>query len=250
MSRQVVGGRQLPRSPEAALGLTVAALAVSNVVSNRVLGPRTYVPWNMAMAVGLRVLARASGVEDGDLGLDRVHLRRGLTAGAICATALATAHAAWLHNPRARMAFDDDRAGDCGTALLVWNVAVRIPLGTVLLEEIAFRAVLPSLVTRVTGRRSAGMAVAAALFGLWHVLPARDLHKANSAVGAAVDGLRPAAMGVITIASMTAAGAGLQLMRAIGAHVAAPAVVHTAVNGIGFATAWWLRNRQPAERRR
>ena len=245
--------RTLPRhvtgSPQTALGLALGALAVSNVITNRVLGPKTYVPWNMAMAVGLRALARAGGVDDADLGLDRVHLRRGLTAGAVCATALAAAHAAWLKNPRALTAFDDARADDCGRGQLVWSVAVRIPLGTVALEELAFRGVLPSLVTRVTGHRSAGMAVSAALFGLWHVLPARDLHDANAAIGAAAHDLRPAVAGLMMVVSMTVAGIGLHVMRSIGAHVAAPAVVHTAVNGLGFSTAWWVRNRRRDERR-
>jgi CAAX protease family protein len=52
---------------------------------------------------------------------------------------------------------------------LAYHACVRIPLGTVVLEEVAFRSVLPALAARRYGI-SGGVLIASALFGLWHVL--------------------------------------------------------------------------------
>ena len=64
-----------------------------------------------------------------------------------------------------------------------------IPIGTVLLEEVAFRGVLWGLLWRLGGTVVA-TAVSSALFGLWHILPsflraavAKDLKVIGSAVG-------------------------------------------------------------------
>ena len=45
-----------------------------------------------------------------------------------------------------------------------------MPLGTVLLEEVAFRGVLWGLLAHMDGPRVATL-VSHSLFGLWHILP-------------------------------------------------------------------------------
>ena len=81
--------------------------------------------------------------------------------------------------PGTRGLFDDGRAAGIGIVGLFYQVVIRIPLGTALFEEFAFRGVLLGL-----GRRgwstAAGTAGSAVLFGLWHIAPALSLAEANA----------------------------------------------------------------------
>ena len=56
---------------------------------------------------------------------------------------------------------------------------VEVPLGTVLLEEVVFRSVLLGLLTSMYGT-VAGVLGSAFLFGLWHILPALEMHDSHS----------------------------------------------------------------------
>ena len=149
-----------------ALFAAVTLLAVSNVVSNR-LWPQGYLVWNLGMTAVLLVVARIGGLTWADLGLHGVRLRRGLTIGALAVAAVALVYAAAVAVPALRTAFVDDR-GTVSLAAVLFVALVRIPLGTVVLEELAFRGVLPALVGGGWWRATL---VSSGLFGLWHVLP-------------------------------------------------------------------------------
>ena len=86
--------------------------------------------------------------------------------------------------PDLRTLFDDGRLGTLGLGTLLWVTLVRIPLGTVLLEEVAFRGVLPALFGGGERWRWGPVLATSALFGLWHVLPSLALTQ-NAAVDAA-----------------------------------------------------------------
>ena len=75
----------------------------------------------------------------------------------------------------------DGRRRALGTA---YRAAVRIPLGTVLVEEVAFRGVLLAM---LGGHLGVGWAVAVSshLFGLWHVVPVRATMRTNGFVAPA-----------------------------------------------------------------
>ena len=66
-----------------------------------------------------------------------------------------------------------------GSAL--FTAFVRIPLGTVLFEEIAFRGVLWALLARHLGRWWV-LGITSVLFGMWHVLAATHFGGANAGV--------------------------------------------------------------------
>ncbi|HZL02045.1 MAG TPA: CPBP family intramembrane glutamic endopeptidase [Cellulomonas sp.] len=79
---------------------------------------------------------------------------------------------------------------------------VVIPLGTILLEEVAFRSVLWGMLSRhATTWRV--LLISSALFGLWHILPSLHVATANHGVGGLVRGAGAAAG-----APMSAARAG------------------------------------------
>jgi membrane protease YdiL (CAAX protease family) len=140
--------------------------------------------------------------------------------------------------PATREAFEDERAAGLTLGQLLWRVLVRVPVGTVLLEEVAFRGVLWAMVRRRRGTAWA-TTVSSLLFGLWHVLPSRGLSQVNTA--AAVLGTGPAGRALsvaVGVVATTAAGVVLCELRRRSGSLLAPAALHWAVNGFGYVMAW------------
>lgn len=129
------------------------------------------------------------------------------------------------------------------TTGLVLKVLVDVPLGTVLLEEVAFRGVLPAMFRRrIRPSRRAGFtadAAAAGLFGLWHVLPAWDIHKANPVFRDTLPDGFGRLTGVLgAVAGTAAVGMFFSWMRNRSDSLAAPATLHTTSNSVGYLLAW------------
>ena len=215
-----------------ALFAALTVLAVSNVVSNR-LWPEGYVAWNLAMTGVLLLLARASGLTRAHLGLDGGQLRRGLVIGAAAAVAVGVAYAAAAAHPVTRAAFVDDR-GAAPLAAVLFVALVRVPLGTVVLEELAFRGVLPALVGGGWWRATL---VSSGLFGLWHVLPAMG---APNAVSGA---LGSSGAVVATVLFTAAAGVVFRAGQRWSGHLVTPMLLHVATNSLGVLVAWWVTHR-------
>jgi uncharacterized protein len=215
-----------------ALFAAVTLLVVSNVVSNR-LWPQGYVVWNLGMTAVLLAVARLAGLTLADLGLPGVRLRRGLTIGALAAAAVAGVYAVAVALPATRTAFVDER-GAVPLAAILFVALVRIPLGTVVLEELAFRGVLPALVGGGWWRATL---VSSGLFGLWHVLPSLG---SGSAVTSAL-GTSGAVVG--TVIFTTAAGVVFRAWQRWSGHLVTPMLLHAATNSLGALIAWWLSQR-------
>lgn len=193
------------------LAAVLAVLAAHNLGIER-LRRAWYVPACNLTAIVLVGLAGAEGLGRRELGLSATGAGAGLVAGS--ATAAAVAGAALL--PAARPFLADRRMAGVGAGGTAYRVLVRIPLGTVVVEEVAFRGVLPAM----TGNHVAP----AVLFGLWHVVPVRAALRTNG---------RPCrAAPVAAAAALTAAvGAGLGWLRLATGGLAAPAIVHAAASG-------------------
>jgi membrane protease YdiL (CAAX protease family) len=197
----------------------LAVLAVHNLVTNLWAEDRWYVRINLATALCLVAIVGPDGVgmSPGDRPL------AGVAAASVVLGALglaATVRPGLLADQR--MAGVDAR----GT---VFRALVRIPLGTVVLEEVAFRGVLPALMSPVA---------ASGLFGLWHVLPtARALR---------VNGVARSPWIIAAAVSVTAvAGHVLWGLRVATGSLLAPALVHAAANG-GAVVATYLEMRRRA----
>lgn len=212
----------------------VGALAVSNVVANRVLGDAGYVPWNTTLAAGLVALARRAGCRPADLGLSADELPHGLAVGAAASAAVVTANGVVWRSRHGSTAFDDRRATELSTSAAWFQALVRIPLGTALVEEVAFRGVLPALLGAPDRPRWFPAAVSSLLFGLWHVLPSLHLAGANQGAGRLAGRVGPAGIPIAAVAATTAAGAVLHGLRQHGRHLASPVLVHLAANLSGF----------------
>lgn len=225
----------MTRRPQLALAVTVALLVVDNVLSNRVLPSWMYLPTRL-VTVGLllAVATRLGGCDAADLGLDRSKLKRGLIWGTAVAALVLTVMVVSAAVPITGDFYRDDRAGGVGPAGLAYQVLLRIPFGTVVPEELFFRGVVLGL-SRLIWKPWTAVAVSAALFGLWHVLPAQTVSDANQ--GLADIGLGG---GVVISAVLATAGAGALFawLRLRSESLLAPMLLHLATNAGGFTLAW------------
>lgn len=202
--------------------------------------PRRYVPVNLLLAVALLAAARATGLSWDALGLAPALLGAGLAWGGMVAAGVALVLGVPFGVPALRPLLRDQRVAVLTGRQLAHLAAVRIPLGTVVLEEVAFRGVLLAAWARVEPDPVA-VAVSSAAFGLWHVVPTLLLLRANR-VGRVVPGI---AAGVLATA---AAGALLCALRLVSGSLLAPALVHLATNSLGALAAWRAQGGRPGVR--
>lgn len=228
------------------LAVVLVALLVINIVNNRVAPQSHYLLW----AFGGSVILLAIGLLDGnswtDMGLSFRYLLPGLI-WALASIALVTAvYVIGAFFRRTREAFQDDRIGQLSAGKLAFQALVEVPFGTVLLEEIAFRAVLFAMLARRFGVIWA-IVISSVIFGIWHVLPSIGTHEQNPALGRVVGrGMRGNLLAVgLSVLSTTAAGVVFAGMRLLSGSVIAPMGLHWATNGLGYAFSWIIiRTRQ------
>ena len=160
------------------LTLLVFGLPAYNFAANR------WPPFNKALFVpmnlGLLAVVLALGLGPLDLGsrditgrVEDHSLPLGILLGIVVALPLFAA-LAW---PRAARLVADERVAHLSGNELAYQVLIRIPLGTALVEEVAFRGVLLAAL-RPSGTIEAAVA-SSVVFGLWHVGPTINLVQAN-----------------------------------------------------------------------
>ena len=236
------------------VAVVVVLLVVLNVVNNRVAPQEHYLLW----AFGGSVLLLAIGLLDGntwtDMGLGWSYLIPGTIWAFACIGLVTAVYLLGTAFKRTRTAFHDERMSDLSGGRVVFQALVEVPFGTVLLEEIAFRAVLLSMLIRRLGLVW-GVVVAAILFGLWHILPSIGTHEQNPALGSVVgEGRRGNILAIaLSVLTTTIAGVVFSALRLLSGSVLAPMGLHWATNGLGYAFSWLLiraRARRRARHRR
>lgn len=216
----------------------VGLLVVSNVVVNQLLPDALYVPWNAAMAVTLLAVAlRADGRSRVELGIDRATLGRGLRFGGVIVAVTAATYLIGVAIPWTRDLFDDSRVEGMGLPAVLYAAFVRVPLGTVLLEEVAFRGVLPAMLTARLGTMRAAL-WSAALFGVWHVLPSLDLDDRNPVIEDHLGSAGVPVLVALAVAATAVSGLFLWGLRRWSGNLAAPALAHWSSNGLGYLLAY------------
>lgn len=220
-----------PLGPTAALAVLVAGLAVANVTRSALVPGAWHLAFNLGIGLFAVSVAVAAGLGTADLGLHRSTLGAGLRLGGAAFT-LVTVVVLLLGLAGA---LTDDRAGVSTGSMLV-RVLVVIPLGTVLVEELAFRGTLHALLDRVGGPRWTWVA-GALLFGLWHVFPAWR----GGSVDTDLAEVGRVATTAATLAATTVAGVVFVWLRVRSDSLVAPVLAHLATNSVTFALAWLFR---------
>lgn len=217
------------------MAAVVVVLAVANVLNN-VVAPSAYVLTSMATTAVLLLVLRWCGGAWADAGLERRTLPRGVRWGLVLAAVVAVCYAAAALLPATRELFLDVRVTPGTPATIIYQVLVRVPLGTVLLEEVAFRGVLYGLVDRRYGSVWA-IVVSSALFGLWHILPAMRLVETSPVAGMIPGADRGLGIVAGVVAAMLAGAILCELRRRTGGLIAGVGV-HWATNALGYVTAY------------
>ena len=220
-----------------------AALVAYNNILNRSswFNGAPFVPVNLVAAATLVALAL------GPLGLDADALGfdlslTGLAFGALIGCSLAIPLFVLASSPRTARFIADERSAGLAGRRLVYQTIVRVPLGTALLEEVAFRGVLFALVA------SAGTLPAALFssvaFGLWHITPSLNMLDAN----------RPGAphrskviFAADTVIFTALAGLGFVALRIETGDLGAPLVLHATLNSLATVAASRAARRRSLE---
>lgn len=217
--------------------VAVLLLAACTTLANRVLPGWAYPVCGAVTAVLLLALSRWAGLGAADLGLGRSTFKRALLTGLLGAALVLLVFGIAAAVPSLRTVYHDGRVGTPNLLQLLWLTLGRITFGTVVVEEIAFRSVLPALLGARDDRwRWPPILGAAAFFGLWHFLPALAIGR-NAAVHAALGGISPVVLQVLAMAAAGVAGIFLHAWRHFGRGVTASILVHFTTNVGGLVLA-------------
>jgi uncharacterized protein len=221
-----VSGRARRADVAFAAAACVVLAGYNNLAGARPWHRRWYPVVNGCAAAAALAAAAASGLTASDLGLRRDRLRAGLRWGSAAAAPVVAALGLAAVTPATRPLLDDQRIAGLDRRQLAYDVLLRIPVGTVAWEEIAFRGVLRAALRRVLAEPAA-TAVGSAVFGLWHIRPTAEALALNRLAA----GREARILAVTAVAAWTAgAGALFCLLRERSGSLAAPVLLHLATN--------------------
>ena len=207
----------------------IALAGYNNLAGAQPWHRRWYPAVNALAAAVLLAATSASGLTPADLGLRRDRLRGGFRLGSAAAAPVVAAFGLAALVPATRPLLNDQRVAGLDRRQLAYQVLLRIPVGTVAWEEIAFRGVLQAALRRVLAEPVA-TTVGSAVFGLWHIRPTAEALAVNRL--AAGGGARVFAVAGVA-AGTAGAGALLCLLRERSGSLAAPVLLHLAANCAG-----------------
>jgi len=235
--------RWMRRHPVVAETAAAAAILSYGYLIVRVIPAPWYVPANLA-AAGLAVLlVHRGGAGWGDLGLRKEDLGSGLRWGLATVVPIAFVVAAGVALTVTRKYFVEDKFLHESTVRTLYELLVRIPLGTALAEELIFRAALLGLYLRRHAFWKAA-ALSSLVFGFWHVLPAMGSVSSNAAGQTLATPAARAAGVLATVLATAAAGMVFCWLRRRSRSVVAPWITHASLNSLGvvagLVVARWL----------
>ncbi|MFI6247741.1 lysostaphin resistance A-like protein [Streptomyces sp. NPDC051016] len=232
----------VPRLPtRTALAAAVAVLVLANLLDNRWAGSWILLTAVVGSAVLVALLFWAGG-SWAELGLGRNSLGKGVRWGGALIGIVAAVYLCGALLPVTRELFTDRRTDALSGSEIAFKALVAVPVGTVLLEEIAFRGVLFALLCRLRTATTAAV-LSSLLFGLWHILPSLNLGKEKPTLGSLFGHSAAGAVLVDVGAVLFTAVVGCLLcwLRDRSGSLLAPMALHWAVNGLGYAVGFLLR---------
>ena len=228
-----------PGRTDVATAAAVAVLVCANLTNNRWAPGWGLLTAVVTIAVLLAVVQWAGGPWPEVTGLTRASLPRGAAWALSIVGIVAAVYLVGAVLPFTRDLFEDQRTDTLPGGEIALRVLVYVPLGTVLLEEFAFRGVLYGLIGRAHGTVWA-TAVSSVLFGLWHILPSLHLATAKPALtpifGSGVLGAVLADAGAVVFTALS--GVVFCELRRRSTSLLAPMGLHWATNALGYIAAY------------
>jgi membrane protease YdiL (CAAX protease family) len=225
--------------PTRAERAAVAGIVVANFLLNRAVPRRLEIAASLGAAGFLVFLASRAGASLNEQGLSLKAARTGVRTGLAIGLPLGSVLGLGALLPSTARFYRDRRIVAADGPEAAYHLFARIPLATAAGEEIIFRSAFESVLALRRPRWQARL-VSACLFGVWHVLPARDRMHSNPGVVDVHAGSVAGQAGVVlaTFATTTVAGLGFSWLRDRTRSVLAPIIVHAAVNVGGYAGGW------------
>lgn len=222
------------------LALLLVMMLLASVTTFHV-SRRWYVPMALVWTLAFLLFGRLVGLSWTQMGLGNPAY--GLIWGGVSVALVSIAMATGVAIPRLHPLFFDERViGTTGRQVALKSL-VEVPLGTVALEEVVFRSVLLGLLTASFGTVW-GVAGSAFLFGLWHILPAVEMHDSHSLTSQLGSGWRGKVTTVLgTILATGGAGVLFAMLVVWSGSVLAPIGLHWAMNSTGSIAAWLVGRR-------
>jgi membrane protease YdiL (CAAX protease family) len=217
-----------------ALPTIIAVLVAANIVANSALDSWAIVLGNVIASALLIRIAGSGGVTIAGIGIDRDSIARGWQIGRWFLLATSVAFALGVALPWTRDWFEDERVRTMGFPVIMWRALITVPFGTVLLEELAFRGVLPALFARRHPPWRSYLS-ASLLFGAWHVLPAWDIFKVNPALRDVLHGAAGRAVAIsFGVVSTAVIGVVWCWLRYRSRSLVTTMIAHAATNSLGY----------------
>lgn len=220
------------------LEIAVAGVLLAwNLAANLLLPDESSLLLGVSAATLLILLARRAGVSWDYLGMRKEFVGTGLKIGLACAAVLIAALGVVAAIPATREFLADDRFLGVGPPEVLFETLARIPIGTALAEEVAFRGVVLGMLLLWTSSRWA-VVWSSLLFGFWHVLPAIDALATSPAADIASGTFATFAEVGVQVIITGVAGAGFAWLRLASRSIVTPAVAHFAINAGAYAVGW------------
>ena len=195
-----------------------------------------YIVAGVSATAGLALVAWKHGLSWTDIGLGRSTWVTGALWSVGIVVLVGTAIGIAGAVPRLHHLFADDRITEVSGAETARKALLDIPLGTVLIEEFAFRGVMLALVSTLTSTTWA-VVVTSVLFGLWHISPALEMHDSHNAT---TGNSWITVVGTVFFTGLS--GVGFALLRLFTGSLFPPAALHWAANGTGVVVGWVVHN--------
>ncbi len=217
--------------------LVCVTIAAAASVSHRLLPARARMAANLGAATLATLAARRAGLSWSELGLGTDAVGRGLAWGVGSGAVVGATVVASASRGSVRRRFADERVASQSSRRAAFEMSVRIPLETAFAEELLFRGALLGLAMRHRHWRLA-IVTSSALFGAWHVLPTWSGFQGSAVASLSPPGrfARSGTVGGVVVAT-AAAGVAFAALRLRSRSLAAPVLVHAALNVTSFAVA-------------
>lgn len=214
------------------IALIILILLYGTVLARLV--PKKYHLWlNIGIAAVAIIVGFAFNLTLNQMGLGLRHILPGIFVAVIASVVITAATLCISAIPFLRHYFLGDDLAHASGKLIAFEAAIRIPLGTALIEEILFRGVLLGLLLTHYDAFIA-IIISSVIFGLWHIFPTINTLESNDGVAAVMHNKKRKTGSVVgTVVVTFAAGLIFSWLRIIANSIIAPWLVHWSINASG-----------------